>query len=177
MQNIKIPWPFYRMRFILQMYKIFVNCDPIKTTPKIFSMRKFLFLSVIFLFLGCSNNRVENDCFPFINVNETVNLDLPQFIDLQVPGGWAYTNGGIQGIIVYNLNGVQFKAFDRFCPGQNLSSCSQMIVDENLRILCQCDNSEFNILNGAPLTQGVNCFANEYLVENLNGSILKISNF
>lgn len=165
------------MRFTIQMYKIFVNCNPNKTTPKIFGMRKFLFLSVIVLFLGCSNNRVENDCFPFIIVNETVNLDLPQFIDLQVPGGWAYTSGGIRGIIVYNLNGDQFKAFDRLCPEQNSSSCSQMIVDENLRIVCQCDDSEFNILNGAPLTQGVNCFANEYLVENLNGSILRISNF
>ena len=30
-----------------------------------------------------------------------------------------------------------------------------MIVDSNLRILCQCDDSEFNILNGAPLTEGV----------------------
>lgn len=148
----------------------------LKQYPKILSMRKFLFLFVIVLFFGCSNNRVDNDCFPFINVNETVNLDLPQFIDLQVPGGWAYTSGGIQGIIVYN-SGVQFKAFDRLCPGQNPSSCSQMIVDENLRILCQCNDSEFNILNGSPLTQGVNCFANEYLVENLNGSILRISNF
>ncbi|CAI8324726.1 MAG: Uncharacterised protein [Flavobacterium sp. SCGC AAA160-P02] len=34
MQNIKIPWPFYRMRFTIQMYKIFVNCDPIKTISK-----------------------------------------------------------------------------------------------------------------------------------------------
>ena len=39
------------------------------------------------------------------------------------------------------------------------------------------NDSEFNILNGAPLTEGVNCFANEYLVENLNGSLLRITNF
>jgi len=63
------------------------------------------------------------------------------------------------------------------CPGQTISSCSQMIVDSNLRILCQCDDSEFNILNGAPLTEGTSCFANEYLVENLNGSLLRITNF
>ena len=140
-------------------------------------MKKFLFLVSIILILGCTSNGVENDCFPFITVNESVNLDLPQFIDLQVPGGWAYTSGGLQGLIIYNINGVQFKAFDRLCPGENISTCSQMIVDDNLRLLCQCDGTEFNILNGAPLTEGVNCFANEYLVENLNGSLLRITNF
>ena len=140
-------------------------------------MKRAAFLIVTLLFLSCTQSGDNNNCFPFVNVNETVNLDLPQFIDLQVPGGWAYTTGGLQGLIVYNINGVQFKAFDRLCPGQNVSSCSQMIVDTNLRILCQCDDSEFNILNGQPLTAGVECFAKEYLVENLNGSILRITNF
>ena len=64
-----------------------------------------------------------------------------------------------------------------FLSGENISSCSQMSVDTNLRILCQCNDNEFNILNGAPLTEGVECFAKEYLVENLNGSILRITNF
>ena len=140
-------------------------------------MKKAIFLFLTILFLSCTSGSNENDCFPFISVNETVNLNLPQFIDLQVPGGFAFTSGGHQGLIVYNLNGNQFKAYDRLCPGQNISSCSQMTVDANLRILCQCDDSEFNILNGAPLTPGVTCFAKEYLVENLNGTVLRITNF
>lgn len=140
-------------------------------------MKKALFLLITVMLFGCTDSGNDNNCFPFINVNQTINLELPQYIDLNVPGGWAYAPGGLQGLIVYNLNGVQFKAYDRLCPGQNISSCSQMIVDSNLRILCQCDDSEFNILNGAPLTEGVECFANEYLVENLNGSILRITNF
>ena len=144
---------------------------------KKFNMKKIFFLAAIVLSLGCTNNAIDNNCFPFITVNETINLDLPQFIDLQVPGGWAYTSGGLQGLIVYNLNGVQFKAFDRLCPGQNLSSCSQMTVESNLRIICSCDGSEFNILNGAPLTEGGTCFANEYLVDNVNGSLLRITNY
>lgn len=140
-------------------------------------MKKAVYILFAILLLGCTNNGGNNDCTPFISVNETVNLDLPQYINLQVPGGWAYAPGGFQGIIVYNINGNQFKAFDRLCPGQNLSSCSQMTVDSGLRIVCPCDQSEFNILNGSPLTQGVTCFAKEYLVENLNGTILRITNF
>ena len=150
----------------------------LKQSLEISGMRIILLLSLFTIFYGCSNNPIENACFGNIIVNETINLDLPEFIDLQVPGGWAYTNGGIKGIIVYNLNGTQFKAFDRLCPEQNSSSsCSQMIVDNNLRMVCPCDDSEFNILNGAPLSEGIGCFANEYRVENLNGSILRISNF
>jgi len=140
-------------------------------------MKKVLFLFLTVLFFSCTQSGNDNNCFPFVNVNETINLELPQFIDLNVPGGWAYAPGGLQGLIVYNLNGVQFKAYDRLCPGENISSCSQMVVDANLRILCQCDNTEYNILNGAPLSSGGECFANEYLVENLNGSILRITNF
>ena len=141
-------------------------------------MRKYLLLILVFAFtVQCSNNSIENDCFPFINVNETINLDLPLYVNLRVPGGWAYAPGGFQGLIIYNVDGNQFKAYDRLCPGENPSACSQMIVSNNLRLLCPCDDSEFNILNGAPLTQGVTCFAQEYLVENLNGTILRIQNF
>ena len=165
------------MRFRLQMYKIFVNCHRLKHIYKRFNMRKAFFLIATVLFSSCIDNQINNGCFPFVSVNETVNLDLPQFIDLQVPGGWAYTSGGFQGLIVYNINGNQFLAWDRLCPGENLSACSQMIVDSNLRILCQCDDSEFNILDGSPLTQGVTCSLNRYNVENLNGSFLSITNF
>ncbi len=140
-------------------------------------MKKAILLLLTIIFFGCTTNGDNNDCFPFISVNESINLDLPQFIDLQVPGGWAYSPGGHQGLIVYNINGTQFKAYDRLCPGQNLSSCSQMIVDSSLRILCPCDQSEFNILNGSPIPLIDACFAKEYLIENLNGSILRISNF
>ena len=140
-------------------------------------MEKAAVLLAIVLFFNCTESEKANECFPFISVNETVNLDLPQFINLQIPGGWAYAAGGYRGLVVYNLNGFQFKAYDRLCPGENISSCSQMIVNSNLRILCQCNNNEFNILNGAPLTADVACFAKEYLVENLNGSILRITNF
>ena len=141
-------------------------------------MKKNWFLILILVFaIQCSSNNAVNDCFPFVNVNENVNLDLPQYINLRVPGGWAYAPGGFQGLVIYNVDGNQFKAYDRLCPGENPSACSQMIVSNNLRLLCPCDDSDYNILNGAPLTSGATCFAQEYLVQNLNGSVLRITNF
>jgi len=158
------------------MYKIFVNWISAVCNRKIEMRNTPIYLVVSILFLACIKNTQQNDCYRHIAVNESVNLDLPQFINLRVPGGWVYTNGGFQGLIVHN-NGVEFKAFDRLCPRQHIASCSQMVVVDDFRLRCPCDGSEFNILNGVPLTQGVTCFANEYLVENLNGSLLRITNF
>ena len=141
-------------------------------------MKKHIFtLVVTFIFLSCTNTNDNNDILPFTQVNETIDLSLPAYVNLVVPGGWAYTSGGINGIIVYNINGNQFKAYERAAPHIPLSNCSQMVVENNLRMKCLCDDSEFNILNGAPLTDGINYSAREYLVTNLNGSVLRITNF
>jgi nitrite reductase/ring-hydroxylating ferredoxin subunit len=141
-------------------------------------MRKLFFVIIPLLaFSNCTNDSQNNDVLPFVPVNETINLSLPLFVNLAVPGGWAYTSGGVNGIIVYNLNGTQFKAFERSAPHIPSSSCSQMIVKHSIKMKCPCDDSEFNILNGAPLTSGISYSAREYLVTNLTGSVLRITNF
>lgn len=141
-------------------------------------MKKYLFTIIALIFLSsCTNNNQNNDILPDIPVNEIVDLSLPTNIDLAIPGGWAYIPGGISGIIVYNINGTQFKAFERAAPHIQASTCSQMVVENNIRMRCPCDDSEFNILNGAPLTDGVSYSAREYLVTNLNGTVLRINNF
>lgn len=135
----------------------------------------FLFLSIILL-LGCTNSNKTNDCFPFIPVNISVNLDLPEFIDLRIPGNSDYTVGGQNGIVIYNINGTQFKAFDRACPN-HITNCAPMEVENNIRLKCSCGGTEYNILNGKPLSGEGTCFAKEYFVENLNGTVLRITNF
>ena len=141
-------------------------------------MKKFFFVIITVLVISsCTNNNQNNDILPFIPVNETINLSLPAYVNLTVPGGWAYASGGISGVIVYNINGTQFKAYERSAPHISPSSCSQMVVENSIRMKCPCDDSEFNILNGAPLTDGVSHSAREYLVTNLNGTVLRITNF
>ena len=141
-------------------------------------MKKIAFLLFFMTLLGCGSTTTPEDLLPYVAVNENVNLDLPQFVNLQVPGGWAYVSGGLKGIIVYNINGTQFKAFERAAPHLPLSkTCSRMDVVNGFKMVCPCDDSEFNILNGAPLTSGINYFARDYLVTNLNGAVLRITNF
>lgn len=140
-------------------------------------IKKVFLLCVTTCFFNCFDDTGNNDVLPFIAVNETINLNLPQYIDLQVPGAWAYSTGGINGIIVYNINGTKYKAYERSCPHIAPSTCSQMVIENNIKMICPCDDSEFNILNGSPLTSGVSNAAREYLVTNVSGTVLRITNF
>ena len=137
----------------------------------------FLALLTILVFSNCSTENQNNDILPYVQINESVDLSLPEFVNLNVPGGWAYGPGGIKGVIIYNINGNQFKAFERAAPHLQPSACSQMVVENSLFMRCPCDDSEFQIINGAPRTNGITHAAREYLVTNLNGTVLRITNF
>lgn len=134
------------------------------------------FLFIFLWFSSCESDDQKN-LLPYIIVNETINLTNPEFINLQVPGGWAYANGGIKGIIIYNLNGSLYKAYERSCPQILPSPCSQMTVEQSFKLKCPCDQSEFNILNGTPLTPNINYIVREYKVTVINSNTLKITNF
>lgn len=133
-------------------------------------------LLIFFWFVSCEQDD-QNNLLPYVLVNETINLANPEFINLQVPGGWAYANGGIKGIIIYNLNSNSFKAYERSCPHLVPSACTRMTVEQSFKMKCPCDQSEFNILNGSPLTANINYVTKEYKVTIINANTLKITNF
>ncbi|MGB0881288.1 MAG: hypothetical protein ACPGTO_12090, partial [Polaribacter sp.] len=119
-------------------------------------MKKVFFTFIaILIFSNCTTDSQNNDVLPYVQINQSVDLSLPEFVNLNVPGGWAYGNGGIKGIIIYNINGTQFKAFERAAPHLQPSSCSQMVVENTIIMKCPCDDSEFQIINGAPRTKGI----------------------
>lgn len=146
---------------------------------KIFLMKKYLILLTIgILFYSCSQTGVDdNNILPIVPVNETVFLNNPEFIDLQVVGGWAYTQGGISGIIVYHSGINNYIAFERSAPHISPKACSRMDVKNSIVMQCSCDDSEFNILNGAPLTDGVNYPARQYRAVLIGNNTLQITNF
>jgi len=136
-----------------------------------------LFILLILLFTSCSSNDIDdNSLLPKIPVNEEIFLNNPQFIDLQVVGGWAYTQGGINGIIVYHSGINRYTAWERSAPHYTPQACSKMTVKNGIVMFCSCDKSEFNILNGAPLTDGVKYPARQYRAV-LVGNTLQITNF
>ena len=141
-------------------------------------MKKILFLLLVLPLISCNDNSNEfNTILPEVPVNKTVFLNNPEFIDLQVVGGWAYTTGGISGIIIYHSGINTYLAYERSAPHLTPQACSQMVVKNSLTMECSCDDSVFNILNGAPMTDGVNYAAKQYRVLNTGPNTLQITNF
>lgn len=142
-------------------------------------MKNYLFFIVfIGLFLSCDSDDIDdNTLLPNVNVNETIFLNNPEFTNLQVPGGWAYAQGGIGGIIIYRVSTNNYLAFERSAPHFTPQACSVMTVRNSIKMVCSCDNSEFSILDGSPLTEGVKYAARNYRVAIVGNNTLNITNF
>ncbi len=163
------------MRFNTNVQNIY-KLQSFNNKLDIITMRNLFLLLVLTLFFSCEKNDT-NDVLPDVYVDETINLNLPQYIDLKTPSGWVYTNGGVNGIIIQNagIGNPPYKAFDRACP--NNDCAKSMNFDGGLRLKCSCDNSEYSIIDGSPQTAGNNHFAREYRVIVLNNSTLNITNY
>lgn len=163
------------MRFNTNVQNI-CKLQPLTYKLDVITMRKLFLLLALALFFSCEKNDT-NDILPDVFVDETINLNLPQYIDLQTPSGWVYTNGGIKGIIIQNtgIGNPPYKAFDRACPNNDCQT--PMNFDGSLKLKCPCDNSEYSIIDGSPQTSGNKHFAREYKVFVINSATLKITNF
>lgn len=140
--------------------------------------RGFLFGILLLLLYSCNSEGIDdNKILPNIPVNETLFLNNPEYIDLQVVGGWAYTQGGISGIIVYHSGINTYVAFERSAPHLTPKACSRMEVKNSIIMLCNCDKSEFSILNGSPLTDGVSYPARQYRADLIGSNTLQITNY
>ena len=136
-------------------------------------MKKYILLLLV-LTLNCVDNTPEGICLPNIAIGLTTDLNNPSNINLQTPGGSTILNGGSKGILLFNKNGNDFVAFDKFCPSND---CTSAMTFSNRLLKCTCDESKYSVdFGGAPQTEGFECPAIEYRVTK-NGSTIRISNF
>jgi hypothetical protein len=135
-----------------------------------------IFCCFIF-FINCSDTTNLENCIQSVNsVGQVTDLNNPALINAQVPGGFAELSGGFKnsGILLFNTNGTNFVAFDKFCPQ---ADCNTPMSFENRLLKCSCDESTYSVdFGGAPQTDGFECPAIEYRVTR-SGSTIRISNF
>lgn len=136
-------------------------------------MKKLLIIIGLVLTLGCESDDPNMLC-DIINP-VTLNLANPEFINIQVPGGWSYANGGARGLVIYNF-GRTFKAFGRECPTDTFCTEKLKVVND-IKLVCPCHDNEFSILDGSPQTEGITDSVCEFKVSQPNSSILNIGNF
>ncbi len=126
------------------------------------------------LFVNCSETGNLANCIRSFNVSVNTDLNNPGLINAQTPGGFAFLPGGNKGVLLFNKNGTDFVAFDRFCPQ---ADCDAAMTFENRLLKCTCDESTYSVdFGGTPQTDGFQCPAIEYRVTK-NGSTIRISNF
>jgi nitrite reductase/ring-hydroxylating ferredoxin subunit len=136
--------------------------------------RTLLTLLVVSLFAACEKNKTTG--VPPVGLDISININLPEYANLQVPGGWVYITGGSQGIIVYRYTQDQFTAVDRHCPYQSAELC-RVTVDES-NVLARdtaCCGSAYLLFSGE-VAEGPSATNLTRYNTNWNGTTLRIYN-
>ncbi|HKK11358.1 MAG TPA: hypothetical protein VJ945_00895 [Flavobacteriaceae bacterium] len=137
----------------------------------------FLFLSLLSL-TACSKNSTLNNCNYLLDlaVNVNINLNLPQYSQLQYTSNSVYiANQGNGGIIVINV-GTGLRAWDAADPSHPFSTCSVMQID-GVNAKCSCaDGNEYSLFTGSPVGKQLPCGLKEYRVTSSGSNTYIITN-
>ncbi|WP_109302289.1 hypothetical protein [Aquimarina sp. AU474] len=143
-------------------------------------MKKIVFLFNFILIVSCSSDDGpdNNQFLPNVSINYQINLNLPQFNDLDFPGNHFIDrtqNGSIRGIIIYNIDNVQYSAFELSDPNHTPNTCSTQSV-EGITSTCDCDDgNSYNIVTGQQ-TAGEGQFGLRRYSIRRDGNTLSITN-
>ncbi|MGB0836489.1 MAG: hypothetical protein ACPGRE_00190 [Flavobacteriaceae bacterium] len=146
-------------------------------------MKPFLpiFTLLFLLSLTACDSYEPNSLLPNAQVDFTVDMNLPQYQALLIPGGYVFVqNQGIRGVYIYNLNNSTYKAFDAACPGIAASpqqACAQMNLLDGILLECPCNGNTYSILDGSPQQEGNAYVAKEYSALKNGPNSLRIRNF
>ncbi|WP_166387899.1 MULTISPECIES: phosphoribosylaminoimidazole carboxylase [unclassified Polaribacter] len=140
-------------------------------------IKKIVLFCCFLAFLNCSTNDNLDGCIQALPLNRVTYLTNPEALDVNVPGGYVELSGGSKGILLMNVNGTEFVAYDKLCP---VGDCDTPMTFSGTFILkCECDGSEYGVgrsIGGAPQTEGFICPAIEYKVTKV-GTAIRISNY
>ena len=111
---------------------------------------KYLFV-VLLIILFASECRKDPDVIPNVYVNITININEPEYIDLNTVGGWVYLTGGLNGIYVRRSDINEFMAFDRTCSYKPEENNRVQVVDSvDYYLGDPVCGSKFLVLDGSP---------------------------
>lgn len=144
-------------------------------------MMKRLILGLVFLMMmiSCSsddNRRNNNPYLVDLSFSMTLDLNLPEYYNLNFPGNTYSTyNYGLKGVVVYNLNNSQYTAFELTDPNHPVSSCSRLTV-EGIIATCNCeDRNSYNIITGE-LSEGTGQYSLKPYRVRKSGNVIEVYN-
>ena len=136
-----------------------------------------LLLLIIFIF-SCSSNINDSRCNFLLNLDiyYEVNLNLPQYSDLNFVSNSVYVpDVGNGGIIIVN-SGTGFLAWDASDPNHEILPCSILNIN-GLEAPSSCaQHNTYSLITGQSVGSVLNCTLKAYRVESV-GNVLIISSF
>ena len=137
-------------------------------------MKSVIYILIALFFF--SNCNTKDDYIQEVYVNINIDLNLPEFSDLQVSGNSIFIEGGVEGIIIYHGVGNDYKVYDRNCSYEPSLSCSQIdSVDAGIAY-CGCCTSAFLLSNDASVLNSPALLPLKKYYWTLTGSQMHISN-
>jgi nitrite reductase/ring-hydroxylating ferredoxin subunit len=136
--------------------------------------------TLLMLVSSCGKRPLERNPYLIdIRFQREFNLSLPLYSNLNYVGGSLLVDGvGINGIILFNLNGSSFLAWEATCPNHPPENCSKLSI-EGVLAVCNCEKFQYSLATGQLLNPSENLSPPQsllfYQVQNYNG-ILSVSN-
>ena len=106
----------------------------------------FYILISLFFFSTCN---IKDNYIQDVYVNINLDLNLPEYSDLQVSGNSIFIEGGVEGVIIYHGLGNDYKVYDRNCSYEPSLSCSKIDSIDAGIAYCGCCTSAFLLSNNA----------------------------
>lgn len=112
----------------------------------------YLFLNALFL-SSCRETAATVSCFPNQLISIQLNLNLPQYTELNYTGGAVYVDGtgsGNMGLIIIRTS-TGFMCYDRNAPHICPDATTQLKMVDRLKLLCPKDGAEWILSTGEPI--------------------------
>ena len=105
----------------------------------------------LLLIMSC-NEEYQGDQIPIADFpNIVINLNLPEYRDLNLDKSSIYVDGGLRGLILYRENQGNYIAFETTCSFQPNDACANVKVHSStLYMTDTCCGSIFNFPDGQP---------------------------
>jgi len=112
--------------------------------------KKILLFFVIIILTNCGG---DNQKIPYEYVDISIDLNVPEFSDLNQIGSYVMITGGVSGIIIYHESSNIFHSYDRCCPYDPY--CDRVRYnEENENLRDTCCGSEFSLKLGGIVSKG-----------------------
>ena len=90
-----------------------------------------ILFSLICIFAFSCKKDNSDDIIPYVPVNTTIYLSLPEYAPLNSIGNSVFIDGGYRGLVVYRRALTEFVAYDRACPYDPTATGAKLVLDSS----------------------------------------------